>query len=139
VETKWVFSIGSLALLSVVLLPTIMPAQAAPPQAVRAACSGDAHGLCAGALGNLEARQACMRAHREELSAGCKGAIAQWRGGKGGIANASGEDAKLPPGPNRLARCRGYVQAYSWTGNLDRLHAGPAAVRRCMHGEEIGF
>jgi hypothetical protein len=32
-ETKWVFSIGSLALLSVVLLPTITPAQAAPPQA----------------------------------------------------------------------------------------------------------
>jgi hypothetical protein len=143
IVAKWVFGIGRLALLSVVLVPAITSqTQAAAPQAVRAACSGDAQRLCAAVLGDSKKRQACMREHRAELSAGCKAAIAQWRG-KGAGAPQGGqlgsEDTKLPPGRNRLERCRAYVQAYSFTGNINRLHAGPAAVRRCMHGEEIGF
>ena len=51
--------------------------KAAAPQAVRAACSGDAQRLCAGVPGKQ--RQACMKEHRAELSAGCKAAITQWR------------------------------------------------------------
>jgi len=53
--------------------------KAAPPQAVRAACSGDAKRLCAAVLGDTKKRQACMKEHRAELSAGCKAAITQWR------------------------------------------------------------
>jgi hypothetical protein len=52
---------------------------AAPPQAVRAACSDDAKRLCAAVLGDTKKRQACMREHRAELSAGCKAAVTQWR------------------------------------------------------------
>lgn len=52
---------------------------AAPPQAVRAACSGDAQRLCAAVLGDAKKRQACMREHGADLSAGCKAAVTQWR------------------------------------------------------------
>ena len=134
---------GRVALLSAILVPAFASQTvAAPSEAVRAACSGDAQRLCTGDLGNPEARRACMAAHSAELSAACKAAIAQAR--HGGVAQAGagqpgGGDTKLPPGQNRLERCRAYVQAYSWTGNIDRLRAGPAAVKRCMHGEEVGF
>jgi hypothetical protein len=141
---KWVFGIGRLALLSVVLVPAITSrTEAAPPQAVRAACSGDAQRLCAGVFGNPEARRACMREHRAELSAGCKAAITQWRGREGGGSQASqqrSEDTKLPPGPNRRARCAAYVQDYSFTAGAGfKMGGGKAALRRCMHGEAIGF
>ena len=53
--------------------------EAGPAQAVRAACSGDAQRLCAAVLGDTKKRQACMKEHRAELSAGCKAAITQWR------------------------------------------------------------
>src|SRR5215472_17714259 len=103
---KWVFSIARLALLSVVLISAITsPTEAAPPQAVRAACSGDAQRLCAAVLGDPKAQPACMREHRAELSASCKAAIAQWRGGAGGGGPQAnrGEGTEVPAGPNRRA------------------------------------
>jgi hypothetical protein len=54
------------------------------PQYVRAACHGDAKRLCAAVIENPEKRRACMREHHAELSAGCKAAIAKWRGKEGG-------------------------------------------------------
>jgi hypothetical protein len=82
-----VASVARWALLSMVLI-SATGAEAAPPQAVRAPCSGDAQRLCAAVLGDPKAQPACMREHRAELSAGCKAAIAQWRGGAGGGAQA---------------------------------------------------
>jgi hypothetical protein len=140
VMAKWVFGVARLALLSVFLISTTTFAtKAAPPQAVRAACSDDAQRLCAAAFGNPQRRQACMRQHRAELSAGCKTAIAQWRGGAGGGASR-GEGTEVPAGPNRRARCAAYVQDYSFhAGSAWKINGGKAALQRCMHGEALGF
>jgi hypothetical protein len=140
--TKWVASVIRLAVLSVLLVPAITSqTQAAPPQAVRAACSGDAQRLCAAVLGDPKAQPACMREHRAELSAGCKAAIAQWRGRAGGGPQAGrGEGTEVGPGPNRRARCAAYVQDYSFhAGAAWKMNAGRAALQRCMHGEALGF
>jgi hypothetical protein len=82
---KWIFGIGRLALLSVVLVsPLTCQTNAAPPKYVRAACVGDAKRLCAAVYENTQKRQACMREHRAELSAACKAAIKRWRGKEAG-------------------------------------------------------
>jgi hypothetical protein len=80
--SKWLFGIGRFALLAVVLAAAItsQTEAAAPPKYVRAACHDDAKRLCASVLRNTPKRQACMREHRAELSAGCKAAHAKWRG-----------------------------------------------------------
>ena len=82
-KTMFVLGIG---LLSVVLVPAITSRTeaATPPAYVRAACTGDAKRLCAAVIRNTPKRQACMREHGAELSAGCKAAIAKWRGKEGG-------------------------------------------------------
>lgn len=46
-----------------------------PSAAVRQACIGDAKTFCSAVIQNLGARQACMNAHRAELSAACKAAL----------------------------------------------------------------
>jgi hypothetical protein len=86
--------IGRLALLSLVLVPAItsQTEAATPPQYVRAACVGDARRLCASVLRNTLKRQACMREHRAELSAGCKAALAKWRGKEGGRPTSAPDD-----------------------------------------------
>ena len=138
--TRWIANVASLALLSAVLM-WATKSEAAPPQAVRAACSGDAQRLCAAVLGDPKAQPSCMREHREELSAGCKAGIAQWRGGAGGGPQAGrGEGTEVPPGPNRRARCAAYVQDYSFhAGSAWKINGGKAALQRCMHGEALGF
>jgi hypothetical protein len=138
--TKWTASVARLALLSVVLV-SATETEAGPPQAVRAACSGDAQRLCAAVLGDPKAQPACMREHRAELSAGCKAAIAQWRGGAGGGPQVSrGEGTEVTSGPNRRARCAAYVQDYSFhAGSAWKINGGRAALQRCMHGQAIGF
>jgi len=76
---KSVVGTGALALLSVVLILAIMSkteVASPPPQALRAACMSDAHGLCAAVIDNLQARRACMTEDSAELSASCKAAIA---------------------------------------------------------------
>ena len=80
--SKWVFRINRLALLTVILVPAItsQTEAATPPKYVRAACHDDAKRLCASVLRDTPKRQACMREHRAELSAGCKAAVAKWRG-----------------------------------------------------------
>jgi len=90
---NWLFGIGRLALLSVVLLPAItsQTKAATPPAYVRAACTGDAKRLCAAVLRNTPKRQACMREHRAELSAGCKAAVAKWRGKEGSPDDSTNE------------------------------------------------
>jgi hypothetical protein len=100
----------------------------------------DAQRLCAAVIGDLHARRACMTEHSAELSAGCKAAIAQWRGREAGVTYASQGSGVLPPGPNRLSRCNKYVQAYSFSaGSAWKVNAVKAAVARCMHGQPIGF
>jgi hypothetical protein len=86
--------IGHLALLTLVLVPAItsQTEAASPPQYVRAACIGDAKRLCASVLRNTPKRQACMREHRAELSAGCKAAVAKWRGKEGGRPTSAPDD-----------------------------------------------
>jgi len=66
----------------IVLITLVVPtlAMAAPPSAaVREACSGDAKRLCSAVISQTEARQACMRKHRAQLSERCKAAIAKSR------------------------------------------------------------
>jgi hypothetical protein len=118
IRAKWSFGIARLALLLVVLVPAITSqAKAAAPQAVRAACHDDVRRLCAAVLWNAEARQACMREHSAELSAGCKAAIAQWHGREGGtpqVGQLQGGGGcmdfcrTLPPAPahNCVATCQ---------------------------------
>lgn len=48
-----------------------------PNAAVRTACMDDAQRFCAAVIQNLQARRACMRAHRTELSTKCKAALAK--------------------------------------------------------------
>jgi hypothetical protein len=92
--SKWLFGIGSFALLTVVLaLAIASQTEAAPPKYVRAACIGDAKTLCASVLRNTQKRQACMREHRAELSAGCKAAVAKWRGKEGGQPTSKPNDS----------------------------------------------
>jgi len=139
-RSKWATNVARLVLLLVVVI-FATEIEAAPPQAVRAACSGDAQRLCAAVLGDPKAQPTCMREHREELSAGCKAAIAQWRGGAGGGPQAGrGEGTEVPPGPNRRARCAAYVQDYSFHADSAwKINGGKAALQRCMHGEALGF
>jgi hypothetical protein len=65
------------------LAPAIAQAQT-PPAHVRQACSADARRLCSSVFSDTAKRQACMRRNRESLSAGCKEAVAKWRGSGGG-------------------------------------------------------
>jgi hypothetical protein len=141
---KWLFDIGRVALLSVAVLVSAITSQteaaSPPPEAVRAACMSDAQRLCAAVIGNLPARRACMTEHRAELSAGCKAAIAQWRGRGSGGPQASQAGDEVPSGPNRRARCAAYVQDYSFhAGAAWKINGGKAALARCMHGQSIGF
>ena len=54
------------------------PGGAGPPNAaVRQACIGDARRFCSAVIHDLQARRACMRAHRAELSPACKEALAK--------------------------------------------------------------
>jgi hypothetical protein len=48
-----------------------------PTAAVRQACGGDAIRLCGAVIKDLKARRACMKAHKAELSAACKAALAK--------------------------------------------------------------
>ena len=45
--------------------------------AVHQACIGDAQRFCSAVIRDKQARRACMKAHRAELSAGCKEALAK--------------------------------------------------------------
>ncbi len=101
-------------------------AAAAPNAAVRAACVEDAKRLCADVFG--QARQACMRERRAELSENCKAAIAEFRG-------AGGKNAQQQhPAGGRRDRCIAYIQqSYRYK---PKVEARPALVR-CMHGEPI--
>ena len=45
--------------------------------AVHQACMGDARRFCSAVIRDVQARRACMRAHRAELSAECKEALAK--------------------------------------------------------------
>src|SRR3974390_874196 len=95
-------------LLSVLLVPALISqTQAAPPQAVREACSGDSQRLCSGVVGNPEAHRACLREHRSELSPGCKAAIAQSRG-RGGVASQADP-------PNKTIRTACYPMRHQCT------------------------
>jgi hypothetical protein len=92
VMSKWLFVIGRFALLTVVLVSGITSqTEAAPPKYVQAACRSDAKRLCASVLRNTQKRQACMREHRAELSAGCKAAVAKWRGKEGAPDDSTNE------------------------------------------------
>jgi hypothetical protein len=93
--SKWAFGIGRLALLTVILVPAItsQTEAATPPKYVRAACHDDAKRLCASVLRDTPKRQACMREHRADLSAGCKAAIAKWRGKEGGRPTSAPGDS----------------------------------------------
>jgi hypothetical protein len=50
-----------------------------PTPALRRACGPDARKLCASVISNTAKRQACMRAHRAELSEACLAAIQRAR------------------------------------------------------------
>ena len=93
--SKWVLGIGRFALLTVILVSAIASQTdaAAPPKYVRAACHDDAKRLCASVLRDTPKRQACMREHRAELSAGCKAAVAKWRGKEGGRPTSAPGDS----------------------------------------------
>ena len=102
IGAKWLFGIAHLALLSVVLVAAITSqTEAAAPRAVLAACHDDVRRLCAAVLWKSEARQACMREHSAELSAGCKAAIAQWHGREGNTRQVG----HLPLGWDKAADC----------------------------------
>jgi hypothetical protein len=94
-RSKLVFGIGCVALLTVILVPAItsQTEAATPPKYVRAACHDDARRLCAKVLSDTPKRQACMREHRAELSAGCKAAVAKWRGKEGGRPTSAPDDS----------------------------------------------
>ena len=59
------------------LFPLAIAAASPPNAATRQACIGDAIKFCNSVIQDLHARQACMRAHRAELSDGCKAALAK--------------------------------------------------------------
>jgi hypothetical protein len=94
--SKRVFGVGRFALLAVVLVPAMasQAEAAAPPQYVRAACHDDAKRLCASVLSNTAKRQACMKEHHADLSAGCKAAVAKWHGKEGGQPTSSDDSTK---------------------------------------------
>jgi hypothetical protein len=48
-----------------------------PTAAQRAACSGDAFRLCSSAIPNMDRIAVCMRAKKDQLSAGCKAQFAR--------------------------------------------------------------
>jgi hypothetical protein len=90
----------------------------APSAAVRAACLNDAKKFCNSVIQDDEARRTCMKAHAEELSPGCKQAVAAQRSatGKGDLETC-----------RRLARDKYYIDG----GRRLNDAVGPAVVR-CM-------
>jgi len=90
---------------------------AAPSAAVRAACLDDAKRYCGSVIQNDEARRACMRAHADELSAGCRAAVA----------------AQQASGKPDLGKCRrlAYAKYHIEYGRMLNNAVG-AAIQRCM-------
>ncbi len=66
--------IGTAFVALVLGLYSSVPA-AAVSEAVREACTGDAHQFCESVISDVGKRRACMRKHFHELSKGCVSAI----------------------------------------------------------------
>jgi hypothetical protein len=142
------------------LAPTL--GAAAPPASVRAACAQDARRLCSAVFGDPQARQACMREHRAELSSECRAAIAEFRRGQGAgpgvvqrrgagkenLANRGdcavhwrGGECKSSAWLRRRERCadqvqQAYLPQHTGGGASWRRAGGTAvnALQRCMRG-----
>ena len=119
--------------------------EAAPSAAMKAACAGDRQRLCHAFVGNPSDMQKCMQAHRAEWSANCAAEaphgtnIAAHKTAASGSNKGGGAPPSKGPGTGtRREKCAAYVQArYFVQGEIAHHTEAPAALRRCMQGEQI--
>jgi hypothetical protein len=88
-KSKWIFSLGFAIAAGMAMAddpPAAQPTPAQPTpaqlrvmQAVRVACQPDVQKLCAGIQPGGGRIVACLKEHKEEVSDGCKQAIAKAR------------------------------------------------------------
>lgn len=96
-----------LALLPLAMaLPFTGTAMAQGTAEQRAACGPDAFRLCAATIPNVGKTAACLRCHREQLSAACQTVMDAAGGGGAKVAEAPPRPKAAPPVPRAAARTR---------------------------------
>ena len=119
--------------------------EAAPSAAMKAACAGDRQRLCKAFVGNPSEMQKCMQAHRAEWSANCAAGAPHGTdvAAHKTAATRSSKGDGAPPSKgrgtgSRREKCAAYVQAkYFVQGEIAHHTEAPAALKRCMQGEQV--